>query len=68
MDAIIKKLAITPAKFDKEGDIAKDEFATLTLEIPMDSLTQKKEVVALHEFMDQVDVRVEVTSHKGRID
>ena len=32
MDAKLKKIQITPVKFDKEGDIKAGEFATVTLE------------------------------------
>ena len=68
MDAQIKKLAITPAKFDKESEPVKDESATLTLDIPMDTLTAKKEVMALFEVLSQEFVTVEITNPQGRLD
>ena len=37
MDAKLKKIQITPVKFNKEGDVQKEEFATLTFEVPLDS-------------------------------
>ena len=61
MDAKLKKIAITSAKFDKEGELVQDEFATLTLDVPMDSLTQKKEVMALFEVLSQEFVSVKIT-------
>ena len=45
MDAKIKKIQITPMKFDKEGDVQKEEFATLTFEVPIDSIAQKEEAL-----------------------
>ena len=32
MDAKLKKIQITPVKFNKEGDVQKEEFATLTFD------------------------------------
>ena len=43
MDAKLKKVSITPAKFDDEGAIKADEFATVTIDVPMD-----KEQTALY--------------------
>ena len=37
MDAKLKKIQITPVKFNKDGDVQKEEFATLTFEVPLDS-------------------------------
>ena len=37
MDANLKKIQITPMKFDKEGDPQREEFATIVLDVPMDS-------------------------------
>lgn len=53
MDAKLKKIQITPVKFDKEGDIKDSEFATLTLEIPMDSTGQRAAIIELCELLDQ---------------
>jgi hypothetical protein len=47
MDAKLKKIQITPMKFDKEGEIQKEEFATLTIEVPMDSTSQRAAVINL---------------------
>ena len=40
-----------------------EEYAVLTLNIPMDSLTQKKEVVALFELLDKEHVILDVGLH-----
>ena len=60
MDAKLKKIQITPVKFNKEGDVQKEEFATLTFEVPLDSLTQRQEVMSLFETLSREWVRVEV--------
>ncbi|RKU11581.1 hypothetical protein C6502_07765 [Candidatus Poribacteria bacterium] len=60
MDAKLKKIQITPVKFDKDGDVQKEEFATLTFEVPLDSLTQRQEVMTLFETLSREWVRVEV--------
>lgn len=60
MDAKLKKIQITPVKFDKEGDIKAGEFATVTLEIPMDSTGQRAAIVDLCELLDQEWVTLEI--------
>ena len=60
MDAKLKKIQITPVKFDKEGAMQREEFATLTLEVPMDSTGQRAAVVALCELLDQEWVKLDI--------
>ena len=60
MDAKLKKIQITPVKFNKEGDVQKEEFATLTFEVPLDSLTQRQEIMSLFETLSREWVRIEV--------
>ena len=60
MDAKLKKIQITPVKFDKEGAIKDGEFATLTLEVPMDSTGQRAGVIELCELLDREWVTLEV--------
>lgn len=64
MDAKLKKIQITPMKFDKEGEIQKEEFATLTIEVPMDSTSQRGAVINLCELLDQEWVVVNVEGKK----
>ncbi len=64
MDAKLKKIQITPMKFDKEGEIQKEEFATLTIEVPMDSTSQRAAVINLCELLDQEWVVVDVEGKK----
>ena len=60
MDARLRKIQITPMKFDKEGEIQREEFATLTIEVPMDSTGQRAAIINLCELLDQEWVVVEV--------
>ncbi len=60
MDAKLKKIQITPVKFNKDGDVQKEEFAMLTFEVPLDSLTQRQEVVSLFELLSREWVKIEV--------
>ena len=60
MDAKLKKIQITPVKFNKEGDVQKEEFATLTFEVPLDSLTQRQEIMTLFDLLSREWVRIEV--------
>ena len=47
MDAQIKDIKVTPAHFDKQGAIDRDEYATVTLNIPMDTHTGRTWIVEL---------------------
>ena len=60
MDAKLKKIQITPVKFNKDGEVQKEEFATLTFEVPLDSLTQRQEVMSLFETLSREWMRIEV--------
>lgn len=60
MDAKLKKIQITPVKFDKEGAMQREEFATLTIDIPMDSTGQRAGVIELCELLDQEWVTLEI--------
>ncbi len=53
MDAKLKKVQITPMKFDKDGDVQKEEFATLTIEVPMDSAGQRDSIVSLLQLLSR---------------
>ena len=60
MDAKLKKIQITPVTFDKEGDIKAAEFATVALEVPMDSTGQRAGIIELCELLDQEWVKLEI--------
>ena len=53
MDAKLKKIQITPMKFDKDGDPQREEFATIVLEVPMDATGQRAAIIELCELLDQ---------------
>ena len=61
MDAKLKKIQITPMKFDKDGDVDKEEFAILTIEVPMDSAGQREAIVEILALLccEWVQVSVE---------
>ena len=67
MDAQLKKITITPAKFDENGDIKSSEFATLTLDVPLDSKTQREAIVELMTLLDNEWVKTEVQSLQHRM-
>ena len=60
MDAKLKKIQITPMKFDKDGDPQREEFATITLEVPMDSTGQRAAIIELCALLDQEWVKLEI--------
>ena len=68
MDAQIRKIAITPAKFDENGDPKSEEFATLTLDVPMDSIAQRQAIIELMTLLDQQWVKVRIQSDQQRME
>ena len=64
MDAKIKKIQINPATFDDEGEIKKEESATLTFEVPLDGLIAQKEVIALFEVLTREYVTLSVENQQ----
>ena len=67
MDAQLKKITVTPAKFDKNGDIKSSEFATLTLDVPLDSAAQREAIVALMTLLDNEWVKTDIQSLQQRM-
>ena len=64
MDAKLKKIQITPMKFNKDGDVDKEEFATLTIEVPMDSAGQREAIMELLTLLNREWVQVVVEGKK----
>ena len=64
MDAKLKKIQITPMKFNKDGDVDKEEFATLTIEVPMDSAGQRDAIMELIGLLNREWVQVVVEGKK----
>ena len=60
MDAKLKKIQITPMKFDKEGQVQVEEFATLTIDVPMDSAGQRENILAVLSLLSREWVQVEI--------
>ena len=64
----MKKLALTPAKFNKDGGIDKFEFATVTLEIPLEDPMTQKEVIALFDVLHEEFIDFELVPAQVPID
>ena len=67
MDAQLKKITVTPAKFDENGDIKSTEFATLTLDVPLDSTAQREAIVELMTLLNNEWVKTDIQSLQQRM-
>ena len=67
MDAQLKKITVTPAKFDEDGDIKSAEFATITLDVPLDATSQREAIVELMTLLDNEWVKTEIQSLQQRM-
>jgi len=67
MDAQLKKITVTPAKFDEDGLIKSAEFATITLDVPLDSKAQREAIVELMTLLDSEWVETEIQSRQQRM-
>ena len=67
MDAKFKPIKITPMKFDKDGDVQKEEFATITLEVPMDSAGQREAIVELLSLLSREWVIVSIEGKQTKV-
>ena len=67
MDAQLKKITVTPAKFDADGAIKSSEFATLTLNVPLDSAAQREAIMELMTLLDSEWVETEIQSRQQRM-
>lgn len=66
MDAILKSIKIVPCTFDKEGEVRKEEHATITLEVPLDSKSQMNALNELNHFLSDEFVKANIVSHKAQ--
>jgi len=64
MDAKLKKISIDPVKLNADGEIQKSEMATITLEVPLDTISQKDEIVDLLDVLSKEWVKVSITSQQ----
>ena len=60
MDAQIKKIDIVPAAFDKHGEVTREEYATVTLKVPLDSLKGRSWLANLLTFLSRDYVVVDI--------
>ena len=67
MDAQLKKIQITPTKFNDENDIVKDRFATVTFEIDMSTLAQREAITALQDLTDKEFVILTVEPYQTKL-
>ena len=67
MDAQLKKITVTPAKFDENGDIKSSEFATLMLDVPLDATAQREAIVELMTLLDNEWVKTDIQSLQQRM-
>ena len=67
MDAQLKKITVTPAKFDENGDIKSAEFATLTVDVPLDATAQREAIVELMTLLDNEWVKADIQSLQQRM-
>ena len=58
MNAKLKKIQITPTKFDKDNNVQKEEFATLMIEVPMGSAEQYESIVKSLALLNREWVQV----------
>ena len=68
MDAQIKKIDLVPAAFDKHGEVTREEYATVTLKVPMDSLKGRSWVANLLTFLSRDYVVVDIQAMQLPID
>ena len=61
IEAQIKGIKVTPAHFNKNGHIDRDEFATVTINVPMNNNKARQRVMDLFQFLSHECVKVEVT-------
>ena len=60
MDATIKRVQHNPAKFDDDGLIEKEPSATVTLDVPLDSVAQHDAIAELQQLLSTEWVTAEI--------
>ena len=69
MDAVVRKITINPEKRDDETkEIKQPKHALITLQVPMDSIDQKKSIADFTDLMTGELVIVNVRPYQHRID
>jgi len=68
MNAVFQKITISPVKLDAEGDIKKLEGARIVLDIPLDSATQKAEVLNILDLLSDEQIILSITARQLKLD
>ena len=68
MDATLQRITITPAKFDSEGDIKKQEGVVIAFEAPLNTTGQKEALVELLELLTDEWITFTVTNKQLKLD
>ena len=68
MDAKLQKIQITPVKLDSEGNVARPQAAVIALEVPIDSTSQKEEIIGLLDVLTNEWLKVTITEKQLRLD
>ena len=68
MDARLQKIQITPVKLDDEGNVKTLEAAVIALEIPIDSVSQKKAVIEVLGMLSEEWLKVTIATKQLRLD
>lgn len=67
MDAILKKIQITPVKRDKEDAVTGPAAATITIEVPLDGKIQQQEVTSLFDVLTNEWIKVNITAQQTTV-
>jgi len=68
VDARLQKIQITPVKLDDEGNVKTLEAAVIALEIPIDSVSQKKAVIEVLGMLSEEWLKVTIATKQLRLD
>ena len=68
MDAQLKQLQIKPATFDKESLMVNHEYASITLNVPLDSASQREAVVELLDLLNKEWCVIEIDGKQSKMD
>lgn len=67
LEAQLKKIQIVPTAFNDEGEVKKEQFATLTFELHLDSQIQRDELIKLLDILGKEWVKLEIIPQQTMI-
>ena len=67
MDAKISQIQIKPARFNKDGELTTEEYASITMNIPLDSAGQKESLIELIQLTSREWVIAEITALQTKL-